>query len=396
MNHSNTTLRNQWVIYFGLSIFILWNYWLPSAKGYFNDYSPMHQTYNVDFFAYFRAGQAYLRGQDPYMGTRDGQTYIYPPTLVPFYAQLARLDYETARRLWVGIYTFFFSIAVFLLMQLIAQRDRKHLAVILGVILLVSYPLRYLIRQGQIDLIVASLNFSSLAFYLFNRKNLSAAFLAVSTLVKLNPLFLLITFVIFFRDWKYLLRYGAIIAALVAVSLLFMPLKWYWMYAVQVLPSLTKSTGLFFNQTPLRFIAGSRYLPRLMTILVILVAVVFAWFAGKQFLPFRHFLGAPRQSPQAVYRACVFFLINSIITLFASGSAWIMAYVWFILPLAPVLLFVFQNRGHWLAAGLTLGAAAAHARLVEQPVLNSINMIGASICLVFLLLEILAPDKVSS
>jgi hypothetical protein len=91
----------------------------------------------MDFLAYYRGGQAYLRGQGPYSGTSDGQPFIYPPTFVPFYALLANLSNKRARFLWVGLYALFF---------------------ILNLILL-------LIRQGQIDLIVISLCFASFLFY---------------------------------------------------------------------------------------------------------------------------------------------------------------------------------------------------------------------------------------
>lgn len=384
MNKTKTALS---VLLTTFLLAILWNYWLPSARDYLNIVSPTYERANVDFYAYYRGGEAYLRGQEPYAGTRDGQLFIYPPTFTPLYSLLAQYDYDEARYIWVVVYSVSFLITIGLTVLQAKPGDRWTTLLIIFFIVFISYPLRYMIKQGQVDLIVASLSFLSYLVYRWRLRWLSALILALAVFAKLNPLFFLITFVIFFRDWKYLIWFGAWCGVIILASSLFFPLDWYRAFVMEVLPALTKSQTFYYNQTPLRFVAGERWIPRLITAGGLGSLSIFAYFTG-----WRQGDLANVKNSDRLQKADVFFLINALTILLCSGSAWIMAYVWFILPVAVVLVDLIPDVRPSYLAGVGLSIAAIHARLIDLPVLNSINMIGAGVLLALLVSYMLAPN----
>ena len=386
---NNISLR---IAFLGILVFVFWNDFLPTANNLFNFLSPSLNTYNVDFYAYYRGGHAYLRGIDPYNGTSDGQVFIYPPTFIPLYAQLAKLDYETARGLWVGVYSFFFIAAIILLLLRSKPSDRDKMAFIIGLIFFMSYPVKYYIRQGQVDLIVASFCFSSLVLYLWRKHNLSALCLAIATLIKMNPLFLMITFLVFFRDWKYMLRYGTALVGLAAVSLLFFPLDWYRIYVVTVLPSLSATDSHYYQQTLARFFfAGDATKTRLLTLIGNGLFTVGAWLLGYRYRDQLQEIRTGTITPFNAFIAVAFFFCNCIVTLIFSASAWIMTYTWFILPSAWILWFVFKNARYWVTFVLVASVVMMQGLLLYARFLAELNMGGAVICLVCLLCVLSVP-----
>ncbi|NPV87488.1 MAG: DUF2029 domain-containing protein [Anaerolineae bacterium] len=387
----NLIARNRYLVYASLIVLFFVNYRLPTLSGYFNLTSPSMGVANVDFYAYYRGGQAYNLGKEPYAGTRDGQTYKYPPTMVPLYGMLAKMDYDSARHLWLAIYLSVFSLVLAWAIWSSPVHDRFPILALVCAMLLISYPFAYLIRQGQIDLLVGSLNFASLIAYMQRRKNISALLLALAALIKLNPVFLLITYVVFLRDWKYLIRFTAAICLLILISFLFVSPDWYRAYALEVLPAQTKSDPFAYNQTPLRFFAGDRYLPRLLTICGMGILVLFAWWSGKRQTAVSGTTTNDFQSPQSRFAIMAFFTINTAFTLLFSGYAWIMAYVWFILPLATLTPYLIRNSRWWTAAGMSLALLGTNSVVMEGVILNATNMLGATLCVIFLGATLVKP-----
>jgi len=346
------------------------NRWLPASQSLFNIVSISLNVPNVDFYAYYLGGQAYGQGLEPYSAYADVQKYIYPPTFLPLYGLLARLDYNTARMAWVGVYALLFLCAAGFLLGVTPAGERLTAALLLAGLALVSYPLAYLIRQGQVDLVGSSLAFISLLFYVRKRPSVSAGFLAAATLVKFNPLMLLVTFVLFTWDWKYLLRYAAALAGMVLLSLLFIPPAWYAIFLTQVLPQLTGSLVHIYNQTPLRFFAGHALAPRLITLGGAAVLSAFALWSGRRIR---------EKQPHHIF---AFYLLNVAGMLLLSGSAWIMAYTWFLLPVVPLLLGAMRREGRLFLAALCLAALLTQCEPHAGPFFFSdiINMTGAAGC----------------
>jgi hypothetical protein len=383
-----TNLHVLPLFYIGILLFIFWNYFLPSVVYKFNIISPSLNVANIDFNAYYSAGKAYLQGLDPYNGTR----YLYPPTFIPLYSLIARLSYNNARHLWVEIYTAFFLLATALGVYWIEPRKRLNFAFLTGLIAMVSFPLAYHVQMGQMDLIIASLCFSALVFYLLGHKNASAFCLAVAALAKVTPALFLVTFVIFFRDWKYLLRFAVSVAVIALLSGIFFPLNWYTMYVFEKLPGSTTGIVGLYNMTLLRFVAHMPVIPQALTALSTLFIAITAWFTGKHYTsePLRMENGS--RNVKKEFFACAFFLANGLIILMFAGKAWIMAYVWFILPLAVVLLYALDYGRFWWTAAMIVGAICLHSRLGQAKLLTVISLDGAIICLLCLLVMFFWPS----
>jgi uncharacterized membrane protein YjjP (DUF1212 family) len=382
-------MKQKTGIYTILSVLLfstIWNYWVPSANDYLNMVSPTYERANVDFYAYYRGGEAYLRGVEPYAGTRDGQLFIYPPTFVPLYGLLANMDYDDARNTWVVVYASLFLLTACFTVLQARPDDRWLLALVILFIVCVSYPLRYLIKQGQIDLIVGSLSFLSFLVYRWKLRWLSALILSLAAFVKLNPVLFLITFVIFFKDWKYLIWFGVWSLSIIGVSLFFFPLDWYRAFVMEVLPALTKSQTFYYNQTPLRFFAGDKWIPRIITLSGLGTLTILGFVLGR--------MSKQKLETSDWTNADAFFLLNALVILLFSGSAWIMAYVWFILPVAVVLVKLIGNVKPIFIAAVGLSVAAIHARLVDLPILNAINMLGAGFLIMLLVIYLFFPDSI--
>ena len=104
-------MKRSYIFIIALMIVYFFDQWIPSIQYYFNIVSPSLKTTNVDFYAYYLGGKAYLQGREPFNATKDVQPYIYPPTFIPIFGQIARLDFELARSLWAGIYSLMFLCA---------------------------------------------------------------------------------------------------------------------------------------------------------------------------------------------------------------------------------------------------------------------------------------------
>jgi hypothetical protein len=396
---------NIYLVLTALLAVLIYNHLATKFIGYFNIVSPSLKTTNVDYYAYYNGGAAYLHNLDPYTATADTQIFVYPPTFIPLYAQLSRLDFDTARQVWVIVYLVFFSLALGYLAFSSPSQERIPM-ILLGVtMLLLSYPFLYLVKQGQIDLIVASLIFSSLLFYINKHPNLSAVCLAAATLTKVNPAMLIITFVVFFRDWKYLIRFGAAFLGLIAISLLFMPLNWYWVYIARVLPDI-KPDNFYYSQTPFRWIEywnlnhqipllsflDQKLVARLYPLTGSFFLAVYAFWAGRRLKSQLSELRSGTSNPNIRFLAYAFFLLNAFATLLLSPRVWMMAYVWFILPMLPILLYLFRHGRTWLASAFALGVFTLTGMVKEEMILNGLNMGGAVICSICLVIILAFPS----
>ena len=218
----------------GISFWFFWNWWLSlffSTSLYL--FNASQSAFLGDFYA---AGQAWLVGANPYASSQI--TFVYPPASLPFFGVFALINPESSAVLWMLTYFSLFAIAL-TVMAFTIKGERRFLFVCLVVLLFFSsFPLLYMIELSEADLIVASLTVLSLAAERFGRRFLSAFLLSVGTLMKLNPIFLLIYFVIFRRDLKYLIYFVASTVVIIGVSLLGVPVQLYWYYLVNILPHL--------------------------------------------------------------------------------------------------------------------------------------------------------------
>ena len=372
-----------------------WNYWLPLAEDFFNLQTKPPSPPNVDFLAYYVAGARFERGDNPYywvMPDPEGivlSDYLYPPTMLPFYNLFSNLEYEKARHLWLFLYAFTY-ITAFVVLLFMVKRQFRLTFLVLGLLLtIVSYPLLFHIRNGQSDVLVISLVLVGFAAYARNYKVGSAILFALATLVKVSPVLFLIYFVLFLKDYRFLVIYCLISGVIVLFSFLAVPINLYPDYLLNVLPQISSGTSYWLNQSILKIIASNESLARLISIIGFGIFALFTWLLSRKFEAIDK---APRSLlAEGEFVSEALFLMNLLVVLLFAGKAWSMAYVWTILPSALLLTYLLHTRTKtWYLVVVSIAIFLLTSKVYGFPVLDSLNLLGNFIltsCLATLLLK---------
>ncbi len=371
--------------------------WLPAAHRSF-DYHTRTHGWNWDFRVYYAAGRDWSLGIDPYSDqwlpvttARVGEfpirfahqrtlRFIYPPTLLPLYRALAVLPYRTARVLWLGLNAA--ALAAAAVIALALERGRRlEVGAALLLLGLVSYPLLYHIREGNIDMIVAGLGTSAFLLYGRWRSWPTALLLALAIVTKVTPLLILAALVVYHRDLWLLAKSCAALAVLVGVSLLVMPLRFYD-EAAQVLFLRSRGMPTFVNQSAMRLLFHEHTAARLVAAAAVAALLVWLFVLGRRAAAGRRAGAPPGRPPAPDVRL---FLVVVLVMLLFSPIAWVWTYVWAIVPGAMLLAGRWRLRGAvawlWLAVSLALMSAP----LAHHGVLDSVTMLGGAVGLAGLL-----------
>ena len=392
-----STLKNRTLGIVSLILFLTvgWNYWLPIAEDFFNQQTKPPNPPNVDFLAYYNAGVRFERGDNPYywvMPDPEGiilSDYLYPPTMLPFFNLFSNLEYEQARHLWFFLYAFSY-ITAFIVLLFMVRRQFRLTFLVLGLLLTIaSYPLLLHIRNGQSDVLVISLVLVGFAAYARNCKVGSAILFALATLVKVSPVLFLIYFVIFLKDYRFLVIFCLISGVIVLFSFLVVPINLYPDYLLNVLPQISSGTSYWLNQSVLKIFTSNESLARLISIIGFGLFALFAWYISRKFNAINRAPRIPLAEGEFVSEGL--FLMNLLVVLFFAGKAWSMAYVWTILPSALLLTYLLHTRTKtWYLVIVSIAIFLLTSKVYGFPVLDSLNLLGNFIltsCLAILLLK---------
>ena len=233
-------------------------------------------------------------------------------------------------------YVLMFAVALIVLALTISSGRRRVYVWVAVLLSLMSYPLMVMMKLGQCDLFIASVCVLSLASLRLKHSTCSAILLAIGTLLQGPAIFLLIYFVIFRRDLRYLAHFVIATLLMVGGSLLVIPTTLYWTYLAKVVPTL--GSGIFTNvlaevsnQSLVTYMAMAGLPGRaayLLSLLGFLLFAVFSFYVSSHKLT----LGG-----QSSVRSDAVFLMNVLLILALSPESWDHMYVWLILPLALFL-----------------------------------------------------------
>ena len=198
------------------ALLLLGNFWLYETRDVvFGGRVP------PDFRAYHLAGEVFGRGLNPYLdhsaahpdlaraaGWNPGySSFLYPPTFLPVYALVARLDVKIAARTWTGLSLLLLAGAA-LTAALDRGRNSVRVALVTLLLALLSRPLVVHVQRGEIDLALASIAVIALVAYRRDYRWAAAVLLAIVALAKIGPAVLLISFVVPCRDWGFATRFA--------------------------------------------------------------------------------------------------------------------------------------------------------------------------------------------
>ncbi len=374
---------------FVIALAVGWNFWLPTAENFYNLVTKANENrtkdlQNVDFYAYYNAGSRFSKGVNPYywqISSTEKQfsDFLYPPTLLPLYSQLARIEYGQARLLWLALYFLCYLAAVAALCAVLKKEIR---ILFLGIALLLtvcSFPFLDHIHNGQADVFIASFTILGLAAYVRGWKIVAAALFALGTVMKVSPVLFLIFFVIFMRDWRFLIAYAIAGIIFVLASLPFVPLSLYPDYIFNVLPEVSKGTSYWINQSLLKYLSINSVLAQLVSIAGLLGFAVLAWYIRRRVIvqsPHSVDLRYPMDSGS--FLGVSVFLMNLLVILIFAGKSWSMAYVWTILPAALLLALLFRMEAspvYMILVGV--GIFLLESKVYGYPLLDSLNLWGS-------------------
>jgi hypothetical protein len=193
------------------------------------------RSLQVDFAAFYTAGEAASAGVSPYVNHYamsppiwDGvarykhSRFLYPPLVATFFQSLAFLPYHAAKYVWmvanvVGVFA-----ALYLARRVSAVGAPGGVYAWLPVLLplLVFHPLLTLLERGQVDGV--SLILLTSAIFLIStgkRQRAAGVLIAVASILKLHTV-LLLPILLLRRQWRVLGGYAAGASCIVALSLL--------------------------------------------------------------------------------------------------------------------------------------------------------------------------------
>jgi len=324
--------RGRWVvIILAVCFWIIWSQWATFFLGLTSWAIISNTGVLYDFFNLYQDGRWWLSAA--YINPQTHSLtypFAYPPSSLPFFGFFALFSFGLAAQLWLAM-----SIAVFVIallsLGLLLKSDRRYLFLsISALFFFTSYPLQVELRLGQINLLIGSLTVLSLVSQRLRHRFVSAALLAVGTLMKGPPILFLIYFVVFRRDLRYLVDFLTSMMVILGLSLFVVPIQLYWYWLVNVVPSLFVASGSLTNEsiTGLISLSGLTYLTPGILLGAVCLYASFAFYVNSD-----RFKGSKRWP----LRADAMFLMNTLALLILGSRVWSQDYVWVILPVALFL-----------------------------------------------------------
>jgi hypothetical protein len=300
-----------------LCVIIAWNYWIPTLL--YSTTASLYGSGFPDFSKFYLAGHAWLSHTTP-------DHFIYPPTSLPFYGFFALFNIDLAGRLWMIVYLITFLVALICLALTFSGVRRSYFVSLTGLLFFTSYPLLIMMNLGEGDLLVASLSVLSLALQRLKRENESAIILSCAMLLKGPPVLLLVYFVLYRRNLRYLGRFLVATLVMVSTSLLVVPVQLYEFYFGTVAPkvSVVSSAG-DLNQSLLWYTSSAGLNSALVAVAGVLIFSIFTVIIARL-----NKISNPLRDDGM-------FLLNVLVILLLSPRVWPGTYVWVILPTALFL-----------------------------------------------------------
>lgn len=190
------------------------------------------QSLQMDFAAYYTAGESVAAGLDPYRNhvTReppiwDGRCgfrhsrFLYPPLVAVAFTPVAQFSYHTAKWLWMIGSLAALAGALAVVFWALGTRPGVDRLLVTAAVVLGFYPLLTLLERGQIDAHTLLLFCCGAALLTRGRQPLLAGgLLAFATVLKL-PLILVVVFLLWRRRWQALAGFflGGVVVVLLSV-----------------------------------------------------------------------------------------------------------------------------------------------------------------------------------
>jgi hypothetical protein len=176
----------------------------------------------------------------------------HPPPAVLLTIPLARLEYREAFLLWSLLSLGLFGVTIWLLVRQFTIRLSAAWLVSGIAALLVWYPFREQVLQGQINLVLLFLPVISWAAHRCAWHWTAGAALGAATAIKLFPGLLLVYFVVR-RQWRVVASSAAMLIAITVLCALVLGMRTYAVYLGEVLPASNQWLSHWYNPSLMAF-----------------------------------------------------------------------------------------------------------------------------------------------
>jgi hypothetical protein len=288
----------------------------------------------------------------------------------------------------VGLYFTGYALC-FTFLLLAARKELRSILFSCGLVLTsASFPLLMHIHNGQSDVLVISMVLIGYVAYIKGFKTGSAFLFALATITKVSPVLFLIYFVIFLKDYHFLINYCLWAAGMVLVSLLVVPFGLYMDYILWVLPEIGKGTSNWLNQSIVKFVPvpqGS--LAQAISLGGFVLFGLFAFWLGKHYPSSKRIPGKTLGEKNNISESV--FILNILVILIFSGKAWSMAYVWMIFPAALIVTRLVNYRPKiWYLILICVSVFLLESKVYGYPILDSLNLWGSLILSMLLVISL--------
>ena len=173
------------------------------------------ESLQLDFSAFYTAGQAVAQGASPYrnhlartppiwdgFGLLRHSRFLYPPLAARLFQPLSHLPYRVAKGLWTGLALVCIALAMWVAHGTLRPRMGRDAAIGAGICVCLFHPLLTLLERGQVDgvTLLSLVGFVSFMQRGKRRQIASGLCLALATLLKLHCVYFA-PFLILRKKW---------------------------------------------------------------------------------------------------------------------------------------------------------------------------------------------------
>lgn len=287
--------------------------------------------YYPDFSGYYFGSKYLFAGLNPYLGGGNLFTsYVYPPVVLLLFLPMTILTFQTAEIVWTILSLIFLFPSLYLLSKIFEIKFFSRQNLFLMSLVFISFPVKFTLGMGQINIFVLWLLVISLWFMKQKKEFASGVFLGISFVIKLFPVLLPVYFILKLKK-KVMLGFFMSLLISALLVLVFIPQK-ISLEFLSVLSSLVSSWKLdYYNQSLAGFIGrsfGTGNFANSLKIVSSLIIVFITFFAvlknkQKDFVSFSLKLGT---------------LITA--SLIINNFSWQHHFVWLIIPFYSTFFYL--------------------------------------------------------
>jgi alpha-1,2-mannosyltransferase len=269
-----------------------------------------------------------------YYGSIDHNIPNYPPFVAILFSIFSCMPLNIAGILWVILSVFFLLTSLYLVFKLFNIKFFSPIALFLSSLVFISFPVKFTLGMGQLNLLVLLLIVLILYFYIKGKDSYAGVFLGTSIMLKLFPILLLLYFFLF-KKYKILLYAIAVFLGLGGISYLIIKPEinnYYW----QNLPNILNSTPeAYYNQALSGFLRrqfNNQLLAELLRIIISLFFIIFS------------ILLIIKKGIGNFSKKTLGFGLIILLNVLINGHSWQHHFVWLILTFLIVFFYININK----------------------------------------------------